>query len=486
MKKIIFTLALAMITMVSMAQQKGLYLTISGDVAATKFNYQMDNDHWSKAGVGFGGGLGVQYFFTRHFGLSLGANIQRYNSYATYNSSFESNPNLGFNGDKMYDMNTDGIGTLHEYEMRLRLNDWKEKQQAYFVEVPLMLQFQTKWGKKQRHGMYFGIGAKAQIPVFGEEYSVYDKSQLTVLGFYEKYTDGREANLTLGEAAGLEHHGFGTKDKTGYSGDLNLEISWAGTAEIGFLLGLSRRVDLTLGAYFDYGFNSIVTEDNRTESLFTKTSNEHSETIGGNLAYNGIMNSSVIQGKDVLKGEGVNAVALGGKVGIRIKLGKLQELQVEEEEKEDALVKEEEVVEKPKEEEKPEEVVIVQPVVEEPKGVTEGELAILGEPIFFDLGKADLKTAAIMTLDRKVNILNKYPEVHVIILGNTCDLGSDSVNIPLGQRRADAARDYLENKGVSRIRMSTVTQAASHPIVPNTNEENRSKNRRDDFVPSGY
>ncbi|MDR0364705.1 MAG: OmpA family protein [Bacteroidales bacterium] len=482
MKKIIFTLALAMITVVSIGQQKGLYLTISGDLAATKFNYQMDNNRWSQAGLGFGGGLGLQYYFTRHFGLSLGANIQRYNSYASYNSSFETNPNLIIGQFT----DNDPRGLLTKYEMRLRLNDWEEVQQAYLVEVPLMIMFQTKWGQKQRHGMYFGFGAKAQIPVFGEEYSVYDRSKLSVLGYYNDYNSGSDrANLTLGDPYNLNNHGFGTIDKTGYKGDLSFDISWAGTAEIGFLIGLSRRVDLTLGAYFDYGFNNVVKEDDRV-ALFEKSSDNHSDKIGGSLNYNGIMNSTVIQGGNVLKGEGVNLAAFGGKIGLRIKLGKLQEEQVKEKEVEEPLVKQEEVVEEPVVEEKVEEVVIIQPVVEEPQGITEGELAVLSEPIFFDLGKSELKTAAIMTLDRKVNILNKYPEVQVIILGNTCDLGSDSVNIPLGQKRADAARGYLENKGVSRVRMSTVTQAASHPIVPNTNEENRSKNRRDDFVPSGY
>ncbi|MDL2254828.1 outer membrane beta-barrel protein, partial [Bacteroidales bacterium OttesenSCG-928-J16] len=225
MKKIIFTLALAMIAIGSMAQQKGLYLTISGDVAATKFNYQMDNGAWSKAGVGFGGGLGVQYFFTRHFGLSLGANIQKYNSYATYNNSWDNNDMLRMPG--MIDTEIHNPN-LTNYEMLLATGEWREKQQAYLVEVPLMLQFQTKWGKQQRHGMYFGIGAKAQIPVFGEEYKVDGQGELTVLGYYTP------ANVLIGDGAAT--HGFGTATvdamgKDNYKGDLDFSVSWAGTAE---------------------------------------------------------------------------------------------------------------------------------------------------------------------------------------------------------------------------------------------------------------
>jgi len=44
----------------------------------------------------------------------------------------------------------------------------------------------------------------------------------------------------------------------------------------------------------------------------------------------------------------------------------------------------------------------------------------------------------------------------------------------------------LENNGINTSRMTTITQAANYPMVPNTNEQNRSKNRRDDFKPSGY
>lgn len=479
MKKVIFTLAMALLTMVSaVAQEKGSYLTVSGNLGATKFGFQMDNDRWSNAGIGFGGAVGYQYFFNRYVGIGTGVGLHRYNSYATYNNSFENSADYQYDGMRDDDID----GRPRDYNLQLRLNNWRERQEAWFLEIPVMFVAQTKWGAKQRHGMYFGIGAKFQLPVFGQHYSV-RSGNMDALGYYP------EPNLTLGDNGdpSVLHHGFGNKDAKDLKeldqfkeGDLDLKFGVAGTMELGFLFGLSRRVDLTIGAYLDYGFMDI-NKGNKNEGgrLIDVDVPNHANNIGENMTYNGIINSNVVvDGK-------VNPMALGGKIGLRIKLGKLAEQKVEDEEEEPVqLVVEEE--EEEKEEAPVEPVVTVEPVVVEDPGITEAELAILSEPIFFDLAKADLKAPAVMALDRKVQILNKYPEVSILILGNTCDLGNDNINIPLGQKRAEAARNYLESKGISLVRMSTVTQAASHPIVPNTNEENRSKNRRDDFVPNGY
>jgi len=335
-----------------------------------------------------------------------------------------------------------------------------------------MLYYQTKWGEQQKVGMYWGLGAKVQLPIIYSKYHVANGSQLTAQGYYPG------PDLTLdGSGGDISHHGFGTTDKPGFKNDLDLKISIAGTLEMGFLVALNRRVDLTIGGYFDYGFNNIKDgnkSDNRNLIEPTHPSGNPAEsadpaTIG--KTYNGIINSHVT--------DKVNLLAAGGKVGLRIKLGKLTEKKVEEEEKDELIVVQEVIKE-------PEPVVEVKPVVTEDQGIGQSDLYILSEPIFFDLAKHDLRFDAIQILDRKVAILKKYPDVKVVIAGNTCDLGGDKINIPLGQRRADAACDYLEKNGIDRSRMETVTQASNYPMLPNTNEQNRTKNRRDDFKPSGY
>ena len=134
----------------------------------------------------------------------------------------------------------------------------------------------------------------------------------------------------------------------------------------------------------------------------------------------------------------------------------------------------------------PEQVTVAVPVLMEEPGISQTDLAIVSEPIFFDHGESTLKSEAMEVLDRKIAILKKYPEVKIVIAGNTDDNGGDKVNVPLGQRRSDATRDYLENNGINGSRITTITQGANYPMAPNTNKQNRAKNNRCDFKPWGF
>jgi len=460
MKRIIFTVSLMLLAIISVqAQEKGSYLTISGSLGSNQFLYEMDNGRMGDPRLGYGGALGYQYFFGRHWGIGTGVGIAYYNTRAKYNNSFSNNPtHYQFNGR----IDDDSPEHLRNYDMQLQLSNWTEKQYAYFLEVPLMLCYQTKWGEKQAVGMYWGVGAKVQLPVIYSKYSVTRASELTVQGYYP------EARLTLDD---LPQHGYGTTSNLGYKDDLDIKMSFAAVGEIGFLVALNRRVDLAIGGYVDVGLNNIK-DGNKTESanLIEPSDNIHHNNIGDGLQYNGIINSYVT--------DDVKLFGIGGKIGLRIKLGKLSEKKIEEEPEKDEMIVVQEVIKEP------DPVVQVQPVEDE--GISNSDLNILSEPIFFDLAKHDLKPEAIQVLDRKVAILKKYPDVKIVIAGNTCDLGGDKINIPLGQRRAEAARDYLERNGINSSRMEPITQAANYPMLPNTNEQNRTKNRRDDFKPSGH
>jgi len=66
--------------------------------------------------------------------------------------------------------------------------------------------------------------------------------------------------------------------------------------------------------------------------------------------------------------------------------------------------------------------------------------------------------------------------------GHTCDIGTNEYNLALGERRANSAKTYLESSGVSSSRVSTISYGEERPLVPNSDEGNRSKNRRDEFV----
>ncbi|GAB3828934.1 hypothetical protein GCM10028895_43140 [Pontibacter rugosus] len=103
------------------------------------------------------------------------------------------------------------------------------------------------------------------------------------------------------------------------------------------------------------------------------------------------------------------------------------------------------------------------------------------ENIYFQTDKYNLRPESVQELDRIAAILKANPTLNISIEGHTDARASDSYNMTLGQNRADAAFDYLVNKGISPKRMVTVTYGESRPAVPNTTSENMQLNRRTMF-----
>ncbi len=85
-------------------------------------------------------------------------------------------------------------------------------------------------------------------------------------------------------------------------------------------------------------------------------------------------------------------------------------------------------------------------------------------------------------LEKLAAWMKKANNVKVQVEGHTCDIGTNEYNLALGERRANSAKSYLEGLGVSSARISTISYGEERPMVPNSDEANRSKNRRDDFV----
>jgi len=103
----------------------------------------------------------------------------------------------------------------------------------------------------------------------------------------------------------------------------------------------------------------------------------------------------------------------------------------------------------------------------------------LSDKVMFDLNKADLKPEAQALLNEVGMALQNHPDSPIRITGHTCDLGSAEYNQKLSERRAQAVADYLSrNFNISQERMIVIGKGESEPLVPNTSEENRRKNRR--------
>ena len=103
------------------------------------------------------------------------------------------------------------------------------------------------------------------------------------------------------------------------------------------------------------------------------------------------------------------------------------------------------------------------------------------EKIHFDYNKATIKQDSYKLLVNLVDIINKCPDTIVTIEGHTDSDGSAKYNKLLSQKRANAIKAYLENRGVAKERLRAVGYGESKPVASNATREGKQKNRRIEF-----
>lgn len=110
----------------------------------------------------------------------------------------------------------------------------------------------------------------------------------------------------------------------------------------------------------------------------------------------------------------------------------------------------------------------------------------IGVPIILDgvtfaSGKADITPESAKILKSAFHTLNTHPEIQIEISGHTDNAGNKISNTKLSQRRADAIREWLIDRGVDSGRIVAKGYGPDNPIVPNDTEDNKRKNRRIEF-----
>ena len=110
-------------------------------------------------------------------------------------------------------------------------------------------------------------------------------------------------------------------------------------------------------------------------------------------------------------------------------------------------------------------------------GSQEDLVANVGDRVFYALDSSSLSSDARGTLDRQSAWLGRYPQVSIQIAGNCDERGTAEYNIALGQRRANAARDYLVARGVSSARITTISYGKERPTALGSDEQAYSQNR---------
>ena len=98
--------------------------------------------------------------------------------------------------------------------------------------------------------------------------------------------------------------------------------------------------------------------------------------------------------------------------------------------------------------------------------------------VFFATNKSSLTTKARETLRKQATYLRKNKNLNVTIEGHADERGTREYNLALGERRANAAKDYLMTYGISGKRVSTISYGKEKPVNPGSDPLSWSQNRR--------
>ena len=101
----------------------------------------------------------------------------------------------------------------------------------------------------------------------------------------------------------------------------------------------------------------------------------------------------------------------------------------------------------------------------------------------FDTNKSEIKAGYSAMIDKVVDVLNENPDIKIEVQGHTDNIASKEYNQKLSEKRADAVRDYIIEKGIAADRVRTKGFGLTKPIASNNTKENRAKNRRVQLMP---
>src|SRR5690554_4521086 len=101
-----------------------------------------------------------------------------------------------------------------------------------------------------------------------------------------------------------------------------------------------------------------------------------------------------------------------------------------------------------------------------------------GKTILFNTGKSTFQNVSYSALDSMVEVMKQFPNAKFAVEGHTDSTGSDRINDPLSEDRANAVKDYLISKGIAANRLTAEGFGSKRPIDDNKTVAGRANNRR--------
>jgi len=404
----------------------------------------------------FGGllGFGYTYFFAPNWGIGSGLEM------ALYNAEFKF---------KKYTQKPYMIDNYEgEIEFRSTVMGYREKQSVSLLQIPLMLQYQCG----ENYQFYAMAGTKIGFPLAGKNKISADSVKNSGYRSFEDYEYTTQKFL-----------GFGTFPEKKSEKKLPLQTAVLLSAETGMKWKLNETLRLYTGVYFDYGLNSVTRRSHNSGRAI-----EYSDYVEP-FTFNSLIDE-------------ITPLAVGLKLKFSFDAGAVAESEMhrkaaEEEiarlaaEKEDArLAAEAEAARLAAEAE----VARLAAEAEAARlaSIQDGKAAHLQARIDsiqnqvlndYHLTQTKPNEKQIPALDAIVALLKDHPELRFYINGHTCDQGDKEINRIVGYERAKAAKEYVIAKGIDEKRILGIgSKLYYEPLVPNTSEENRRKNRRVEFV----
>ncbi len=246
-------------TVVSAQENKSeVSVSVAGGLSTLDYESAFGNH---KNGVGGNFGIGYTYFISKNFGLNTGVEFSIYQT--------------EFSKDKFNNVSRSLVdvsdGELYDFYSSVK--DYKEKQNVTYLNIPLMVQFQS--GEKNK--LYAQAGVKLGIPMKGKYKS--SASEMVNKGFFRDTENWGETQ---------EFMGFGTYTNYSNDEDISLKVACFFSADFGMKWALSEKLFLYTGAYLDYGLNDIV-KDSRNQNFI-----KFEDTADGLTPLNNsILNSSI-------------------------------------------------------------------------------------------------------------------------------------------------------------------------------------------------
>ncbi|MDC0149279.1 peptidoglycan-associated lipoprotein Pal [Rhodospirillales bacterium] len=113
-----------------------------------------------------------------------------------------------------------------------------------------------------------------------------------------------------------------------------------------------------------------------------------------------------------------------------------------------------------------------------PNGSQEDLVVNVGDRVFFALNSSELSAQARASLEKQAAWIKRFGGIRVVLEGHADERGTREYNLALGERRANAAKDYLVALGVNPSRVKTLSYGKERPAALGHNEAAWAQNRR--------